>query len=643
MPQEAPADTAGPSSPPPRLPEGWLPQWEGVQRKWYYVQRATGKSQWEIPTEPVVLTPSTTPTSIGTGPSQAPASRPSANSPGVTGYGNTSTGGMYTAADSARLSFGMLVPGRRRWSTSLIALQDPLQQKSSGHLNMIQPPFWAGQAHPRCNVAGQPSLDRGIHQLPWGHGQGTVQGPPVLSHEQRRESYQAFSAGPAQHGLPTQPWTATLLAPHINGVRAEPPPPQPQWQAAPQAAFANALPHYTLPNAASSNVSQAYFGTYPSRQNTENCAAGFGNLSTQSSDVSHPRADPRPKPQVFVPVYDTHSSHTSLTLPEQGHSLSGHPLSRSHSHQSVAFPQQLEPSSSSNSQPSGYPPRPNSQSHYHGISMARTHSGPGMAHPSQNPTNEAPQYQNPLVQAGVNQYLSQNQAKHTLGATEYPGAAQYHQTLHHQPSRSPGHSQRWNDMSPDSRLAASDPHFVSGPWASSTPPTSGPSQPAHRCNVLLGSDRGNVYSTVGQHYTIDTWDLGRDNSQASRPHRDIVVGSVDIDGLASRFTQGGDLVKVWAPGTVSAHATSQSSAFGIECVTSQNTCGTVRMEGTSFAAPTVAGVMADLFSVHPSLRVRGQVAKNAAAWVWNHENSYVRMGMRDGLPSIWNGELFEPS
>ncbi|OAT01612.1 hypothetical protein, variant [Blastomyces dermatitidis ER-3] len=59
-----PADSGGPSSPPPSLPEGWLAQWEGVSRKWYYVQRATGKSQWEIPTEPFVPTPSSTPQSV---------------------------------------------------------------------------------------------------------------------------------------------------------------------------------------------------------------------------------------------------------------------------------------------------------------------------------------------------------------------------------------------------------------------------------------------------------------------------------------------------------------------------------------------------------------------------------------------------
>lgn len=81
-----------------------LPQWEGVQRKWYYVQRTTGKSQWEIPTEPVVLTPSTTPTSIGTGPSQAPPSRPSTNSPRVTLARNTLAERIEAAADNARVS-----------------------------------------------------------------------------------------------------------------------------------------------------------------------------------------------------------------------------------------------------------------------------------------------------------------------------------------------------------------------------------------------------------------------------------------------------------------------------------------------------------------------------------------------------------
>ncbi|KAK5800107.1 hypothetical protein VI817_002319 [Penicillium citrinum] len=63
--------------------------------------RATGKSQWEIPTEPVVLTPSTTPTSIGTGPTYPP-SRPSTNSPQVAGPGSTLEGRFEPVGINAR-------------------------------------------------------------------------------------------------------------------------------------------------------------------------------------------------------------------------------------------------------------------------------------------------------------------------------------------------------------------------------------------------------------------------------------------------------------------------------------------------------------------------------------------------------------
>lgn len=80
-----------------------LPQWEGVRRQWYYVQRTTGKSQWEIPTEPIHLTPSTTP-SIGGGPSQAPQQANNIT-PGV-GSENHMEGDHLLAADSARISVG---------------------------------------------------------------------------------------------------------------------------------------------------------------------------------------------------------------------------------------------------------------------------------------------------------------------------------------------------------------------------------------------------------------------------------------------------------------------------------------------------------------------------------------------------------
>ncbi|KAL9585177.1 MAG: hypothetical protein Q9203_004367, partial [Teloschistes exilis] len=57
-----PSTQEGPSESPPQLPEGWLAQWEGQSRKYYYVQRATGHSQWDIPTQPALSVPTPDPT-----------------------------------------------------------------------------------------------------------------------------------------------------------------------------------------------------------------------------------------------------------------------------------------------------------------------------------------------------------------------------------------------------------------------------------------------------------------------------------------------------------------------------------------------------------------------------------------------------
>ncbi len=60
---------AGPASPgsqgptfgPPPLPAGWIAQWDGNSRKYYFVQLSTGLSQWDTPTDaaPVGGTPAT--------------------------------------------------------------------------------------------------------------------------------------------------------------------------------------------------------------------------------------------------------------------------------------------------------------------------------------------------------------------------------------------------------------------------------------------------------------------------------------------------------------------------------------------------------------------------------------------------------
>ncbi|KAG9880183.1 hypothetical protein KCV05_g20998, partial [Aureobasidium melanogenum] len=54
---------AGPDKAPPNLPIGWIAQWDGNSRKYYFVQISTGVSTWEVPTEaaPTVPSPGNTP------------------------------------------------------------------------------------------------------------------------------------------------------------------------------------------------------------------------------------------------------------------------------------------------------------------------------------------------------------------------------------------------------------------------------------------------------------------------------------------------------------------------------------------------------------------------------------------------------
>lgn len=62
----------GPSSEPPNTPPGWIAQWDATTRRYYFVEIATGKSQWDVPTQPGGgMTPLASP-GIGAGPSSAP-------------------------------------------------------------------------------------------------------------------------------------------------------------------------------------------------------------------------------------------------------------------------------------------------------------------------------------------------------------------------------------------------------------------------------------------------------------------------------------------------------------------------------------------------------------------------------------------
>lgn len=81
-----------------------LAQWESRHQRWYYVQRATGESQWEVPTEPFIPTPTSTPHSMASpGPYEAPrASLPPSDAEAIielmdvrSGKNRWSNGGSY--------------------------------------------------------------------------------------------------------------------------------------------------------------------------------------------------------------------------------------------------------------------------------------------------------------------------------------------------------------------------------------------------------------------------------------------------------------------------------------------------------------------------------------------------------------------
>ncbi|KAK8191211.1 hypothetical protein IWZ00DRAFT_271937 [Phyllosticta capitalensis] len=69
MAESKPAPPLSPDSGPtdphiPKLPSGWIAQWDSSSRKYYYVQISTGVSQWELPTSEAPAGPSKRPEQI---------------------------------------------------------------------------------------------------------------------------------------------------------------------------------------------------------------------------------------------------------------------------------------------------------------------------------------------------------------------------------------------------------------------------------------------------------------------------------------------------------------------------------------------------------------------------------------------------
>ncbi|KAJ5171252.1 uncharacterized protein N7500_004035 [Penicillium coprophilum] len=484
MAPEAPADTAGPSSPPPQLPEGWLPQWEGVRRKWYYVQRTTGKSQWEIPTEPIVLTPSTTPTP-GAGPSQEPTSHPTNSNTRQMESVDTMTGGTYSVADSARISVGnrahyvcnsldpqiygqsnnpiygssgvpgwysnqtgQHLPGGYEQQLAANAAGyglNPLQRGPVGQINGVQPAFYGSQTHQGYQITGPHHIGQSIPASTWGNNPGTYQGHPGgYTTTQHAQSFQGFSANPAGlHNQQSPPsWTMTnnpqgQMANSMRGASIS----QPHWQ------FESQQGHLNAPSE-NSTLHKPFFGSYSSVQHTEHTEQSSGESARRVSNASSAREG-----QLYQNSVDSFPNHSPHSMLDQGRFGQRQPDPRSHSQHSHTDPA-LQ----------GFSPLQHVQSQYQQQHMIRTQPG---SHQADIPQSY-PKYHNPLTQVGDNQHFSGLQSGSGSGPAGFPETTHVHQVPYDQPSHHPENLEH----SQGKAGRGSESQFVSGPWTS-TPPSAG--------------------------------------------------------------------------------------------------------------------------------------------------------------------------
>ncbi|CAG8103287.1 unnamed protein product [Penicillium salamii] len=467
MAPEAPADTAGPSSPPPQLPEGWLPQWEGVRRQWYYVQRTTGKSQWEIPTEPIHLTPSTTP-SIGGGPSQAP--HQTNNSTRGVEFGNDTAGDNYPAVDSARISSsldpqvylqseaplhgtgvpgwypnqpGQHLPGGYEHQPANAGYGPNSIRHDGGQVNGAQPEFYANQAHP-----GYPNgTVVNIRPTAWGNNGGGFQGQPdAYNMGIHPDTYQGYPPGAAaMHGnQPPATWTVTgNQQEHMNRVMAGERASQPQWQSEVPPGHMGTVGDKVH----TSTLSQPFYGSYPSPQHTEQSPREYGNRGMVPPGYQDP--------QQYQPAVEKFPSHSPQSMVDQAR-FQSYPVSRTKSQHTPKDPA-LQ----------GFSPLQQAQTQYQQQHLIRTHSGSEVPNvwsggQGQHGSNQHP---NPLAQISPNQFVPRHQMGHE-GSNGYPDTTHAHQMPYLQSNHYPMQSAEGTGRPTGSQ-------FVSGPWTS-TPPSSGP-------------------------------------------------------------------------------------------------------------------------------------------------------------------------
>lgn len=223
------------------------------------------------------------------------------------------------------------------------------------------------------------------------------------------------------------------------------------------------------PQSGCAPLSQQFFDSYPSSDTSqpfEGVPVGY-NTHTSSPYSQHSESGYQAGVQRVVDPMRADSRQHPLHV----ESLVGHSASQSNPRQTQPA-QGHQPYRSSHTALSSlrsYPSGSFVQSQYESTGMGRTQSGPDrkpLGFPATIETQgDAKNYQNPLVQAGVQQYLPRQLGLHPTDGRDYRSAGQSYPVSIASSNRDP-HSR--SNIS--SRTAVSDPQFVSGPWASSTPP-----------------------------------------------------------------------------------------------------------------------------------------------------------------------------
>jgi hypothetical protein len=319
------------------------------------------------------------------------------------------------------------------------------------------------------------------HQQPtWGsHAPMTQMLPSGPSADPATEQYRSFHMG-VQQPSEMSAYVASIAYPGNQRSGLVQPwfsPSQPAWQLGEPHNKSSHLPQPSSDHYSISSLSQPFYGSQPIPQTS---GQHLGDPSSRSSQPSIPY---HPGSAHSGNQVETQQPRSSLSAQSHGNAnpanhMASHPLSRSQSHQSAGLQhdQQDGLAAGSHAQPSVHdygPQLSNGQSSYQSTDMSRAQLGTGfnsMVFPAAPSAHGGAQhYQNPIVQAGVHHYLPQQHQSSTQSDVTTQHRANYH-------SHS---SQSWTNSASASRIAASDPQFVSGPWASSTPPTSGPPQQPH--------------------------------------------------------------------------------------------------------------------------------------------------------------------